>query len=221
MPLATASSDLRDHCQDDVLGRHSRRQRSVDIDRHGLEWTQWQCLGGQHVFHFRGSDSHRERTERSMGRGVAVTADDRHTGLGETQLRAHHMHDALLRVAHRVQSDAELRAVVSQRVHLGARHRIGDRLVDVDRRHVVILGRQGQVRAPHRAASQPQAVEGLRCGDLMDEVQIDVDQVGFGRAAGDDDVIRPHLLRQGSWFCSHGPTLAISLSGTLVSRCGK
>ena len=48
-----------------------------------------------------------------------------------------------------------------------------------------------------RAARQAQAVERLRAGDLVDEVEVDVEQVGFaGRRA--HDVALPHLLRAAS-----------------------
>ena len=91
-----------------------------------------------------------------------VAADDRHAGLGQTELRADDVHDALLDVAERVQPDAELRGVLAQRLDLGAGDRVGDRLVHVEGRDVVVLGGEGQVGAAHRAAGQPEAVEGLR-----------------------------------------------------------
>ena len=63
------------------------------------------------------------RTERAVGGGVAVAADDRHAGLGQTELRSDDVHDALFEVAHRMQPDAELVAVASQRLDLSARDR--------------------------------------------------------------------------------------------------
>ena len=44
-------------------------------------------------------------------RGVRVAADDRHARLGQPELRADDVHDALLDVAERVQADAELLGV--------------------------------------------------------------------------------------------------------------
>ena len=46
-----------------------------------------------------------------------------------------------------------------------------------------------------RAPGEPQAVERLRAGDLVDEVEVDVQQVGFARR-GVHDVAIPDLLRQ-------------------------
>ncbi len=43
-----------------------------------------------------------------------VAAHDGHAGLGQAQLRADDVHDALLDVAQRVQPDAELRGVAAQ-----------------------------------------------------------------------------------------------------------
>ena len=47
-----------------------------------------------------------------------VAADDGHARLGQAELRADDVHDALLDVAERVQPDAELRAVAAQRLDL-------------------------------------------------------------------------------------------------------
>ena len=133
---------------------------------------------------FGGADAHRQRAEGTVRRRVTVAADDRHAGLRQTQLWSDDVHDALLYVAHRVQADTELGAVAAQRLDLGSRDGVGDRLVDVDRRHVVVLGRDRQVRSAHGASGEAQSVERLRTGDLVNEVQVDVDQIGFARRAG-------------------------------------
>ena len=85
--------------------------------------------------------------------------------------------------------------LVAQRLDLGTRHRVGDRLVDVDRRDVVVLGRDREVGATHRSTSQPQALEGLRAGHLVDEVEVDEEEVRF-TFCGADDVLVPNLLGQ-------------------------
>ena len=144
-----------------------------------LNGLQRQRLGGEHVLDLRGADAHGDRAERAVRGGVTVAAHDGHARLGQAELRPDDVHDALFDVAHRVQPDAELLAVAPQRLDLGARDRVGDRLVDVDRRHVVVLGGDREIGSAHRAAGEPQTVEGLRAGDLVDEVQIDVDEVGL------------------------------------------
>ena len=81
---------------------------------------------------------------------------------------------------------------------------VGDRLVDVDGRGVVVLGGDRQIGAPHGPASQAQAFEGLRAGHLVHEVQVDVDEVGRPVGALDHNVVVPHLFRQRP---AHGYTL--------------
>ena len=78
-------------------------------------------------------------------------------------------------------------------IHLGAGHRVGDRQVDVDRRDVVVLGRQREIWSAHRPPRGPQAVERLWARDLVHEVQVDVEQVGFALGTSYDVGI-PDLL---------------------------
>ena len=88
-----------------------------------------------------------------------------------------------------------------------------------------------------RHEGSPQAVEGLRAGDLVHQVQIDVDEIRFtGLAfagAVRDDVVGPDLLGHREWLVRHeflhsfGRSaglsrafgLALPLFGTLVSPC--
>src|SRR5450756_3128044 len=85
---------------------------------------------------------------------MAVTADDGHPWLGQTELGTDDVNDALVDVAHREQLDAELGAVTSQGLDLDPAHRVGDGARS--RRDVVILGGQGQVGATHGTAGQSQ-----------------------------------------------------------------
>ena len=48
------------------------------------------------------------------------------------------------------------------------------------------------------AAGQPEAVEGLGRGDLVDQVEVDEEEVGLVGAAGVDDVAVPDLLGEGA-----------------------
>ena len=77
-----------------------------------------------------------------------------------------------------------------------ARRRWGrDRLVDADRRHVVVHRGDGEVGAAYAAAGQTQAVERLRRRHLVHEVQVDVEQVGLALGPV-DHVALPHLLAE-------------------------
>ena len=53
-------------------------------------------LGGEHVAHLARADPEGDGAEGAVGRGVTVAAGDRHTGLGQSDLGAHHMHNALV-----------------------------------------------------------------------------------------------------------------------------
>src|SRR5207249_9408960 len=119
----------------------------------------------------------------------------RHARLGQAQLRAYDVDDTLLDVTERVQSHTELGGVLPQRLQLDTGDRVRDRLVDVEGRGVVVLGRDGEVETAHRAAVLAQAVEGLRAGHLVQEVEIDEEEVGLALGAPDDMVV-PDLLRE-------------------------
>ncbi len=143
------------------------------------------------------ADTERHRPERAVGGRVGVSADHGDARHREAELRSDHVHDALLDVAERVQADAELLGVAAQRLDLGAAGEVGDRPVDADGRSVVVLRRDREVRAADRASGQPEPVEGLRAGDLVHEVEVDVDEVGRAVLALDDEVVAPDLLGEG------------------------
>ena len=108
------------------------------------------------------------------------------------------MDDAVVGVAHREDRDPELIGVGSQRLDLTSRHRIGDGLIDIGGRDVVVLDRDGEVGSTNRSTGHAEAVEGLRGGHLVNEVEVDVQKIGFafGRS---DEVAIPNLLAQRGW----------------------
>ena len=161
-----------------------------------------------------GADAEGQRPEGAVGAGVAVAADDGRAGQGEALLGADDVHDALADVAHAEQLDAELGAVLGQRVDLDARDLVGDRLRAVAGRHVVVGHRQGRVGPAHLAAGQPQALEGLRAGDLVDEVAVDVEEAGAVRLRVDEMGV-PDLLEQRARL-GHAPVLL-----QLDAYCGR
>ena len=127
-----------------------------------------------------------------------------------------------LGVAHRVQPDAELGAVLAQRLDLGAGDRVGERAVGTVERevsgmpgrrsrwwHVVVFGGDGQVGTAHLAAGLAQPVERLRAGHLVQQVQVDVEQIGLAlRAAHHVGV--PDLL--GERTAHHALSLRLRLA---------
>ena len=67
--------------------------------------------------------------------------------------------------------------------------------------HAVVDGGQGQVRPAHRPAGHPETVEGLGGGDLVDQVQVDVEQGGFAFGLPHQMAV-PNLLEEGL-RCGH------------------
>src|SRR5699024_9289013 len=118
---------------------------------------------------------------------------------------AHYVDDALVLVAQRVDAHAELLGVAAQRLDLGARGDVGDRILDVDRGGVVVLGRDRLIDAAGGTPLLTQPVECLWAGDLVQELEVDVQQVRFSTFSEPDHVIRPDLLREGPCHVDPSP----------------
>ena len=193
VPGGAADAHLPDRAEDQVLGGDAEAGHALVADQHRLGLLLDHALRGQHVLDLAGADPEGQRAEGAVGRGVRVAADDRHTGLGDAELGPDHVHDPLPVGAQRVHRDPELGAVALQRFDLHARERVLDARGDgraVGRR-VVVGGRQRAIGPAHAAPGQPQTVEGLGAGDLVHEVQVDVQQ------ARRDLVGLPELVEQG------------------------
>ena len=165
--LTAAGTNLRDDSEDDVLCGHAGLEGAFNVDCHGLEACQGQGLGRHDVLHLGGADTERESAERTVGGGVGITADDGHTGHGQTQLRADHVHDALFLVTEGVDAHAEFLGVAAQGLDLGAAGQVGDGAEDVVGGGVVILGGDGQVEAAQGAVLDAQAFECLGGGHFV------------------------------------------------------
>ena len=165
--LTAAGANLRDDGEDDVLSGHAGLESAFNVDGHGLEACQGQGLGGHDVLHLGGADTERESAERTMGGGVGVTADDGHAGHGQAELRADHVHDALLLVAEGVDAHAEFLGVAAQGLNLSTAGQVGDGAEDVVGGGVVVLGGDGQVEAAQGAVLDAQAFECLGGGHFV------------------------------------------------------
>ena len=201
MTVATGGADPADDGQHDVLGGDARRQRALHPHLQVLHLLGHQALGGQHVLDLGGADAVGQRAECTVGGGVRVAADHGHARQGRALLRADHVDDALAHVVHLEFQDAEVLAVLVQGLHLQARDRIGDGhqpavTLGPGGGHVVVGGGEVGVDPPGLAPGQAQALEGLRRGDLVEDVAVDVDQRGAVVATG-HLVHLPQLVVQG------------------------
>ena len=193
-------ADVADDVEDDVLGGDAEGKLAVDGDAEGLWLGLRQGLRGHDVLDFAGADAEGERAEGAVGGGVRVAADDGHAGLGGAELGADHVDDALDRVLHVEELDAELGAVLAQGVDLRGGDLVGDdeAVLRAGGGDVVVDRGDVAVGAAELAAGQAEAVEGLRRGDLVDEVEVDVEDrrlaCGFG-----DEVVLPDFFEEGAW----------------------
>jgi hypothetical protein len=115
---------------------------------------------------------------------VRVAADDGHAGLGEAELGADDVDDALIARVDIVELDAEFGAVFAQRGNL----RGGDGIEDVEAPlarggYVVVDRGNGAVGAANLAASEAKTLEGLRGSDLVDELEVDIEDGGLALQA--------------------------------------
>jgi hypothetical protein len=179
---------LADRREDEVLGGDAESERTRVVDPHRARLGRDEALRGEHVLDLARADPEGQRAERAVRGGVAVATDDRHARLRDAQLGADDVDDALALGAQRVERDGELLAVSLERLDLDAAELVLD---ERDRgravgRHVVVGGGQRAVGAAHRAAGEPQPVEGLRARDLVNEVQVDPQQAGRDLVGGPD-----------------------------------
>ena len=163
-----------------------RRPSTLTAKLFGSRWQQ--ALRGQHVPDLAGADAEGQRAERAVGAGVAVAADDGHARLGEPELRADDVDDALALVAERragsPTSRSSLQRPELRRAPPGRRPDTAVRSARGGRRRVV-HGGHGAVRPAHLEAAL-QLGERLGRRDLVDQVQVDVEDVRRARRA------RPH-----------------------------
>src|SRR5699024_3830745 len=87
-----------------------------------------------------------------------------------------------------------------------------------------VLGGEGEVGSPHRSPGLAEAVEGLGARDLVDQVEVDVEEIGFPRCPG-HHVAVPYLLAQSSRFghvhpFSASADLLVSIYETMMSTDG-
>ena len=165
MTRAARHADVTDNGQDQILGRDTRAQAAGHLDGQRAGLSLQQALGRQHVPDLGGADAEGQRAEGAVGTRVAVTADNRASGLGEPELRADHMNDPAVRARDAVQLDAEVGAVVLERSQLPGGGAVRRRQAFVEQsgqsRSGVIHGGDSALRSPHAGPGFPQHGERL------------------------------------------------------------
>ena len=152
-----------------------------------------------------GADAVGERAEGAMRRSMAVAAHDRGAGQREALLGPDDVDDALTLVELVEILDAEILGVLRERGDLLGAFRIRIGLAAIGGGNVVIDHRQCLVGRMHLAAGGAQAFEGLRGGDLVHQMAIDVDETRPIRLFV-NQVIFPDFIVERSWF--HGVNFA-------------
>src|SRR5271163_3030637 len=111
MAGAPGDTDLANDGEDQVLGRDSGRQSTLDIDGEGLGLALQEALCGEHMAHLGAADAEGEGAEGTVRAGMAVAANDGHAGSARAELRADDVHDAAARILQVEQLHAELRRI--------------------------------------------------------------------------------------------------------------
>ena len=192
-------ADAADDVEDDVLGGDAEGEFAVDGDAEGLGLRLRQGLRGQDVLDFAGADAEGESAEGPVGGGVRVAADDGAAGLGGAEFGSDHVDDAL------VGDPARRRTRCRTRRSSCAGRRPGrSRIWSVMTRRsctevvgtlwsTVAMVRSGR-RTLRPATRRPSKACGR--GDLVDEVEVDVEDAGLACGLG-DEVVTARLFRRG------------------------
>ena len=199
--LAAAGAGVRDEGEDQVLGGDAVGQRPVDGDRHRLRLGLRQRLRGEHVLDLAGADAEGDRAERAVRGGVRVAADDRSCRAGSARAAGRRRGRC---PARRHRAGAAGRRT-PRRCGAASRPGCGETgsAIGLSRSSVGTLwssvARVRSGRRTGRPASR-RPVERLRAGDLVNEVQVDVEEVRLALCAA-DDVLVPDLLCKGLAHC--------------------
>ena len=112
------------------------------------------------------ADAEGNGTERTVCRGVAITAGNRHTRLGQAQLGTDHVDDALVHVVQIEEADAEILTVGFEGNHHLLRQAIGEGSLTLLRRYDVVGCGEGSRRVSD--GPSPPSKVGKRLRDSQD-----------------------------------------------------
>src|SRR3546814_20446642 len=112
-----------------------------------------------------------------MGGCVAIAADVRRSGQGQTELGSEDMHDPLLSALQRNIRNAEIAHIFLKRLNLQTACLVGNGshpASAVVRRNIMISNSDGAARIADTTVRRPQPLERLRTGHFVPQVPVDV-----------------------------------------------
>src|SRR5438876_2356251 len=167
------------------------------MDQHRLRRALRQRLRCQNMLDLRSANTEGQRAERAVSTSVAIAADDSHARLREPQLRANHMHNALLGRVHVEEANLEFAAIFLQRFDLFFCDRIKNWGAPWFGRDIVVNCGDRPKWFADLATSDAQPIKCLWGSNLVDEVQIHVKQCGLAWRRRDDMLV-PNLFEEGA-----------------------
>ncbi len=210
MAGAAGGADPADDVEDQILWRDAGAERALDAQLHRSGRRKLKRLRGQHMLDLAGADAEGERADAAVSRSVRIAAHDGRSGKREALLGPDDMDDALFGSSGADAGDAEFGGVAPQRGKLRGALGIGDGQLGAIGREargggqIVIGDRECQIGAAHPATGRAQALEGLRAGDFVDQVPVDIEEAGAVRAALDEMGV-PDLLVERAGAAGHAP----------------
>ncbi len=130
------------------------------------------------MFHLAGADAMSQARKSTVGRGVRISAHNRHARQRRALLRSNDVNDALAMVVHLELHDGVLVAIGVQGVYLELGDGIGDSAAAIGGGHIVIRNRQVGIDTPGFAIRSLESFEGLRRRHLVEQVAVNVEDRG-------------------------------------------
>src|SRR5205807_1661751 len=167
--VAATDANLSDDGKNEVLGGDPSGTLAVDenVERLGARLNE--TLSCEDMFDFAGADAKGQRAECTVRGGVAVAANNSLPGLGDAQLGADDMHDALILAVHVEETDTGFATVFLQGFKLEFGIVIQDGQRAVGGGDGMVHHRESEIGAADLAAFGAETGKGLGRGALMDE----------------------------------------------------
>lgn len=127
---------------------------------------------------------------------VAVAARDGHARLGQPELGADDMHDAVFAAFRGKIADAKMLDVPLQGLDLRLVLTVGIGAHQAGRRVRVILGGEGAFWMAHGKAAIAKRLKGLRAGHLVDEVKADKELISAPRQWAHDVPVKDLFVQR-------------------------